>query len=173
MQGKGAALLTFLGYVAIIAVVTFGVSYVLKNMNANTPLAESTPIVENSSGPSSEVKNNTKMQEEVTELKIEDIKVGTGAEAVNGKEVTVNYTGTLTDGTKFDSSLNPGRSPFSFNLGNDNVIEGWHKGVVGMKVGGKRILTIPSSLGYGPDGNPPVIPPSATLIFEIELLDVK
>ena len=109
----------------------------------------------------------------VTSLKIEDEVVGTGDTAVAGKSVTVNYTGTLTDGTKFDSSLNPGRTPFTFNLGAGEVIKGWDEGVAGMKVGGKRKLTIPAELGYGSAGAPPVIPGNATLIFEVELLKVQ
>ncbi|MDO8341074.1 peptidylprolyl isomerase [Candidatus Woesebacteria bacterium RIFOXYC1_FULL_31_51] len=106
------------------------------------------------------------------ELKIEDLVVGTGVEAVSGKSVTVHYTGTLTDGTKFDSSKDRGE-PFTFNLGAGEVIKGWDQGVVGMKVGGKRKLTIPSELGYGTQGAGGVIPPNATLIFEVELLGVK
>lgn len=108
----------------------------------------------------------------VEELKIEDERPGTGQEAVVGKSVTVNYLGTLTDGTKFDSSYDRGE-PFSFNLGAGDVIQGWDQGLVGMKVGGKRKLTIPSSLGYGERGAPGVIPPNATLIFEVELLKVE
>jgi len=106
------------------------------------------------------------------ELKIEDIVVGTGVEAVIGKKVTVNYSGTLIDGTKFDSSYDRG-IPFSFTLGMGEVIKGWDQGVIGMKVGGKRKLTIPSSLGYGETGAGSVIPPNATLIFEVELLKVE
>lgn len=105
-------------------------------------------------------------------LKIEDEKVGTGIEAVSGKKVTVNYLGTLTNGTKFDSSYDRG-VPFTFNLGAGEVIKGWDEGVAGMRVGGKRKLTIPSALGYGKSGAPPVIPPNATLIFEVELLKVE
>lgn len=108
----------------------------------------------------------------VTDLKIEDIKVGDGAEAVAGKSVSVHYTGTLTDGKKFDSSLDRGQ-PFRFQLGAGQVIQGWDKGVAGMKVGGKRKLTIPSHLGYGERGAGGVIPPNATLIFEVELLGVE
>jgi len=108
----------------------------------------------------------------VEELKIEDLVVGNGAEAVNGAAVTVHYTGTLTDGSKFDSSLDRGQ-PFTFNLGAGEVIAGWDQGVLGMKVGGKRKLTIPSDLGYGERGVPPAIPPNATLIFEVELLKVE
>lgn len=108
----------------------------------------------------------------VTELKIEDLKVGTGAEATAGKKVKVHYTGWLTNGTKFDSSVDRG-TPFEFTLGAGQVIQGWDKGVAGMKIGGKRKLTIPSDLGYGATGAGNVIPPNATLVFEVELLGVN
>ena len=106
------------------------------------------------------------------ELVIEDLKVGEGAEAVKHDIVTVNYTGWLTNGTKFDSSLNPGRSPFRFTVGAGQVIQGWDQGIPGMKVGGKRTLIIPSNLGYGIRGEGNIIPPNATLIFEMELLEI-
>ncbi len=102
-----------------------------------------------------------------------DLQVGTGKEAKKGDTVFVHYTGTLENGTVFDSSKKPGRGPFDFPLGGGQVIQGWDNGVAGMKVGGKRKLTIPSDQAYGPSGRPPVIPPAATLIFEVELLDVK
>ena len=105
------------------------------------------------------------------QLKVEDEIVGNGKEASPGSQVTVHYTGTLTDGTKFDSSVDRG-TPFTFNLGAGEVIRGWDQGVAGMKVGGKRKLTIPPELGYGARGQGP-IPPNATLIFDVELLDVK
>jgi len=101
-----------------------------------------------------------------------DLVVGNGAEAVAGKRVKVHYTGTLTNGSKFDSSLDRGR-PFEFQLGAGQVIKGWDEGVAGMKVGGKRKLTIPADMGYGAKGFPPVIPPNSTLIFEVELLGVS
>jgi FKBP-type peptidyl-prolyl cis-trans isomerase len=102
--------------------------------------------------------------------KIEDLVTGKGPEAVRGKSVQVHYTGWLLDGTKFDSSV--GGEPFSFRLGAGEVIEGWDRGVAGMKVGGKRKLTLPPDLGYGAGGAPPEIPPNATLVFEVELLGV-
>ena len=100
-----------------------------------------------------------------------DIKLGTGDEAVNGKPVRVHYTGWLTNGQKFDSSVDRGQ-PFTFRLGAGEVIQGWDEGVKGMKVGGKRQLKIPASLGYGARGAGGVIPPNATLIFDVELLGV-
>ena len=106
-----------------------------------------------------------------TGLIIEDKIIGDGDEAVSGKTVTVNYTGTLVNGDQFDSSI--GRAPFSFPLGAGRVIKGWDEGVAGMKVGGKRKLTIPPELGYGSRGAGNVIPANATLIFEIELLKVN
>jgi peptidylprolyl isomerase/FKBP-type peptidyl-prolyl cis-trans isomerase FkpA len=107
----------------------------------------------------------------MAELVKEDLVVGTGAEAVAGKQVSVHYTGKLTDGKQFDSSV--GRAPFGFQLGAGQVIKGWDQGVAGMKVGGQRRLTIPSDLAYGKRGFPGAIPPDATLVFEVELLDVK
>ena len=104
-------------------------------------------------------------------LQIEDLKVGTGAEAVAGKSVTVHYVGTLTNGSKFDSSRDRGQG-FTFALGRGQVIKGWDQGVAGMKIGGVRKLTIPPELGYGAGGFPPVIPPNSTLVFEVELLQV-
>ncbi len=105
-------------------------------------------------------------------LQIEDLTPGTGPEAKAGKTVTVHYVGTLTDGKKFDSSRDRGEG-FAFRLGAGQVIKGWDQGVAGMKVGGLRKLTIPPELGYGKAGFPGAIPPNATLIFEVELLEVK
>lgn len=109
----------------------------------------------------------------MSELKIEDLVTGEGAdEAVAGKTVTVHYTGWLEDGTKFDSSHDR-NDPFRFSLGAGQVIRGWDEGVAGMRTGGKRKLTIPSELGYGDSGAGAVIPPGATLIFEVELLEIS
>lgn len=142
-----------------------------KNLNNNQPLATATPSV--TIGPSAEPiatsSANPKME---NKLIIVDEVIGAGAEAVSGKKITVNYSGTLTDGTKFDSSYDRG-VPFSFNLGSGEVIQGWDQGFAGMKVGGKRKLTIPSDLAYGPNGIPGAIPGGATLIFEVELLKVE
>lgn len=104
-------------------------------------------------------------------LESTDLTVGTGAEAVAGKTVRVNYVGTLTNGTKFDSSYDR-NEPFEFTLGSGEVIKGWDQGVAGMKVGGKRKLVIPPDLGYGPQANGK-IPANSTLVFEVELLEVK
>ena len=105
-------------------------------------------------------------------LKIEDIKVGGGAEATVGDTVEMHYVGTLEDGTKFDSSRDRGQT-FSFTIGEGEVIEGWEKGIPGMQVGGLRKLTIPPDMGYGRSGAGGVIPPNATLIFEVELISIE
>ena len=105
-------------------------------------------------------------------LKYVDVKVGDGPIAEAGMTAIVHYTGWLVDGTKFDSSLDRGQ-PFSFALGQGQVIPGWDQGVKGMRVGGKRKLTIPPELGYGERGAPPAIPPNATLVFDVELVGVK
>jgi FKBP-type peptidyl-prolyl cis-trans isomerase len=107
-----------------------------------------------------------------SDLKIEELAAGTGAEAKSGQTVRVHYTGWLTNGKKFDSSHDRGE-PLEFQLGAGRVIKGWDQGVVGMKVGGKRKLTIPPELAYGQRGFPGAIPPSSTLVFEVELVGVK
>jgi FKBP-type peptidyl-prolyl cis-trans isomerase FkpA len=126
----------------------------LNYVSAQEPAAKESEVVTTKSG-----------------LKIQDLLVGDGQVAIPKKDVTVNYRGTLEDGTVFDQSY--GREPFTFELGNGEVIKGWDEGVQGMKVGGKRKLIIPASLGYGPKGRGNVIPPNATLIFEVELLRVR
>ena len=131
-----------------------------------------------SSAPASTPSLSSKIGAQVTELKKIDTKQGDGAEAVAGKIVVVHYTGWLYDpsaadghGAKFDSSV--GKTPFEFPLGARKVIKGWDDGVAGMKVGGKRTLVIPPQLGYGERGAGGVIPPNATLLFDVELLEVK
>lgn len=109
--------------------------------------------------------------QDTPKVKIEDLKVGTGEEAKKGDKVEVHYTGWLTNGKKFDSSVDRGQ-PFTFKLGAAMVIKGWDEGVAGMKVGGKRKLTIPPELAYGDRGAGRDIPPKATLIFEVELLKI-
>jgi FKBP-type peptidyl-prolyl cis-trans isomerase len=113
------------------------------------------------------------MAEQITDsgLKIEDIAEGSGATAEAGQTVSVHYTGWLENGSKFDSSKDRNQ-PFQFRLGGGMVIKGWDEGVQGMKVGGTRKLTIPAELGYGARGAGGVIPPNATLIFEVDLLDI-
>lgn len=118
-----------------------------------------------------EKKEVDKIEKTTNDLKIDDLKIGTGATAISGQEVTVHYTGKLTDGKKFDSSFDRNK-PFKFILGEGQVISGWDKGVAGMKIGGKRKLTIPPEMAYGQSGVPGVIPPNSTLVFEIELLGV-
>ena len=107
-----------------------------------------------------------------SKLIIEELNAGTGKEAKPGDSVTVHYVGTLTSGSKFDSSRDRGAG-FTFKLGAGQVIKGWDQGVAGMKVGSSLKLTIPAHLAYGARGFPPVIPPNATLVFEVELLEVR
>ena len=102
----------------------------------------------------------------------EDLVVGTGAAATSGQKVTVHYTGWLTNGTKFDSSVDRGQ-PFQFTIGQGEVIKGWDEGVASMRIGGKRKLVVPPKLGYGSRGFPPVIPPNSVLVFEVQLLGVQ
>jgi FKBP-type peptidyl-prolyl cis-trans isomerase len=105
------------------------------------------------------------------DLQIEDVQTGEGAEASPGRQVSVHYVGTLTNGQKFDSSRDRGE-PFEFTLGAGQVIQGWDQGVAGMRIGGVRKLVVPPHLGYGERGFPPVIPANSTLVFEVELLGV-
>ena len=131
---------------------------------------EETNVAANTQGSLSN--NSTTMDNNnVTELKIEVLKEGTGPETKNGDSISVDYTGMLMDGKVFDSSV--GRAPFTLTLGAGQVIKGWEQGLLGMKVGEKRKLTIPSDLAYGKSGYPGAIPPDATLIFDVELKAIK
>lgn len=133
-------------------------------------IAQTTPTKKpTSAGPTKVTGEPTKT---ASGLEYWDIKVGTGAAAQTGHQVKVDYTGWLTNGKKFDSSVGTGK-PFELMLGAGQVIKGWDEGIVGMKVGGKRQLRIPPDLAYGAKGYPGVIPPNSTLIFDVKLLEVK
>ena len=116
--------------------------------------------------------NQDAMTQTASGLRYQDIQEGTGETAKKGDQVVVHYTGTLENGRKFDSSRDRGE-PFEFALGTGTVIRGWDEGVAGMKVGGRRTLVIPSELGYGARGAGGVIPPNATLVFDVELLEIR
>jgi len=155
----------------IIAFLVLGAILLIKpqsNSEENGKVGEIEPININLQETGGDVVDNI----EVTELEVEDLIIGEGEEATAGAKLTVNYKGTLTDGTEFDSSYDSG-TPFNFILGAGEVISGWDQGLVGMRVGGKRKLTIPSDMAYGASGAGGVIPPNATLIFEVELINVE
>ncbi len=134
--------------------------YAFARNRENAPPAPPAPVAQTSG----------KKPTTASELKIQDLKIGTGKEAKSGDRVTVNYRGTLTDGTLFDESY--GKEPYEFSLGAGEVIKGWDQGVAGMKEGGKRRLTIPGDLAYGARGSGSTIPPNATLMFDVELVKV-
>lgn len=155
--------------VIIVLAILFGIQLFINN-NSNQG---SSLVAENSSATTTMDTSTSTYPMTTTSdgLGIQDIVVGTGTEAVAGKTVTVDYTGTFTDGEVFDSSI-PRGQPFSFDLGAGQVIQGWEEGVVGMKVGGERKLVIPPSLGYGSQTSGP-IPGNSTLLFDIKLLNVQ
>ncbi|WP_373532720.1 FKBP-type peptidyl-prolyl cis-trans isomerase [Vampirovibrio sp.] len=137
---------------------------------AATTTTQTTTTTTTTTGETSAVTASTKS---ISGIQVQDVTLGSGAEAQKGDTVSVNYLGTLaSSGKKFDSSYDR-NEPFTFKLGSGQVIEGWDKGLVGMKEGGKRILTIPPEKAYGASGYPPVIPANATLKFEVELVEVK
>lgn len=139
----------------------------------STPSPSSSPPTQQPAQPAAPQATAAKEVTTPSGLKYQDLVVGNGPVAEEGMPAGVNYTGWLTDGTKFDSSLDPGRTPFTFTIGAGMVIRGWDEGVKGMRVGGKRKLTIPADLAYGEQGRPPVIPANSTLVFEVELVSVK
>ncbi|MEK9176288.1 MAG: FKBP-type peptidyl-prolyl cis-trans isomerase [Patescibacteria group bacterium] len=157
----------------LISALTIGAILVYTKSNIKIPNGQDT-VQElsklNSSSTASKASPSV-MQQQVTELKIEDVVVGTGSAVKSGDTAEVNYTGTLLDGQKFDSSYDRNQT-FSFKVGAGQVISGWDQGLIGMKTGGKRKLTIPSSLAYGEQGSGP-IPPNTPLVFEIDLVAIK
>lgn len=159
------------GLLTIVAVV--GIVVAAWYVNQRTDTSTKTPDASSTSTSTTPTPQSTTTAqlEGGQQMQSEDLVVGSGDEAVSGKTVTVNYVGTFTDGTKFDASADHGQ-PFSFTLGAGQVIQGWDQGVAGMKVGGKRKLTVPPELGYGPNDYGS-IPGGSTLVFEIELLKVE
>jgi len=151
----------------VIAIIT--ITLLLAGLAAAQTAAKKKAPAKPASGPTKVTGEPTKTP---SGLEYWDIKIGTGPTAQTGQQVKVDYTGWLTDGKKFDSSVGTGK-PFDFMLGASQVIKGWDEGVVGMKVGGKRQLRIPPNLAYGAAGYPGAIPPNATLIFDIRLVEVK
>ena len=139
----------------------------------STPAQSAPPTTQQPTKPPAPPASTAKEVITSSGLKYQDLVMGNGPMAEEGTPVVVNYTGWLTDGTKFDSSYDPGRQPLPFTVGAGMVIRGWDEGVKGMRVGGKRKLTIPPDLAYGERGYPPVIPPNSTLVFEVEFLGVK
>lgn len=139
--------------------------------SAPTQKQNETPIKQ--SQPQSQTNQANKSNNKPMQLEIKTTQEGTGEQIVkSGDNISVHYTGKLTDGTKFDSSVDRG-TPFTFQIGQGMVIQGWEQGLLGMKVGEKRTLTIPSELGYGSRGAGAVIPPNATLIFDVELISIQ
>lgn len=140
-----------------------------------SPTPQASPTPASPPGPATnggKMATGGKMTTTASGLKYQDTKVGTGAVAKTGQTVQVHYTGTLTNGTKFDSSRDQNK-PFTFTIDGGQVIKGWDEGVQGMKVGGRRRLTVPPDLGYGAAGAGGVIPPNATLVFDVELLGIQ
>lgn len=154
-----------------LAVVIF--FFVFNGMSFFAPPKPAQEVTFNTATTTNETSTTTMPTENVTQLQITDEVVGTGATAVAGDTVTMQYVGALTNGTVFDASAKHGTSGFTFKLGAGQVIKGWDEGIVGMKEGGKRKLVIPASLAYGDQAVGGVIPANSTLIFEVELVKVQ
>lgn len=151
--------------VVLLALIAAGIVYLVAMTNSGKPSSTA------STSPAT-VAEFDNVTPSASGLKYIDVVEGTGKTATAGQEVTVAYRGTLTNGTEFDSSSKPGGRPYTFRLGTGSVIQGWHEGIAGMKVGGKRKLLIPPALGYAGTGKGQ-IPPNATLLFDVELVDAK
>jgi len=171
-EAKGGGKRNPIFFIGVIAIVLIGLAllYLQYRQTANNSTQSqpgTTPVALNAAIPPVTGTTSTTP----SGLQIIAVQPGTGAEAVNGKTISVHYTGYLPDGSIFDSSK--GSEPISFVLGAGRVIPGWEEGIAGMKVGEKRRLIIPPALGYGAEGYPPVIPPNSTLVFDVELMDAK
>lgn len=153
--------------IIILIVIIIGIYLIARNISQNSTTASQQNANQNAQN-----SNSTSITYNIQGMKVEILQQGSGVGAKSGDTVTVNYVGTLQDGTKFDSSIDRGQ-PFQFILGQNSVIQGWELGVVGMKVGEKRKLTIPPELAYGSQGAGGVIPPNATLNFEIDMLKIN
>lgn len=181
-SGSGGPNWMILGVVGLVVVVLVGLYLTSGTKPAPAPAAtaSTTQPAQPATPPKNEIVSLPANKEPepssptpvVKELKIEDVAVGKGAVAKLGQEVSVHYTGTLLNGTKVDSSRDSGK-PITFTLGTPGIIQGWNQGIAGMKVGGKRKLTIPADLAYGAAGRAPVIPPDSPLLFDVELVSVK
>lgn len=171
MENVGKNILIFIVLAAIVVFGFYKLVIQKAEQNANKKMTQNQEETQNASEPKFEIMEEGKERTLPNGLKITDVKLGNGEEAREGKKVTVHYVGTLSNGMKFDSSIDRG-APFTFVLGVGQVIKGWDEGVVGMLVGGKRKLVIPPELGYGSQdlGS---IPPNSTLNFEVELLKVE
>jgi FKBP-type peptidyl-prolyl cis-trans isomerase len=167
---------TTTGIVVALAIAVIAVFFVFPGLSPfGSPASTPTQVATTPTATTTNSIASTTMPTNATQLEVADQVVGTGATAEAGDTVTVNYVGALTDGTVFDASANHGTTGFTFTLGTNppQVIAGWDQGIVGMKVGGTRTLVIPPSLGYGSQGAGSAIPPNATLVFQVQLLNVQ
>ena len=158
--------------IALIVIVSIALFFLLRK-DAEAPAIKGVDSKKTTQPESSKQANNNSNEKKPMELEIKTTQEGTGERVIkSGDTISVHYTGKLTDGTKFDSSVDRG-TPFEFQIGQGMVIQGWEQGFLGAKVGEKRTLTIPSEMGYGARGAGAVIPPNATLIFDVEVISIK